>query len=167
MHHIACSQHTIECGHLTFWPLISAKSIRVNRAFTKGRWSRVWLWTQLFTVADHSRHNKKSSKGHAIIVLLISSSSSPLCRELDLLYRHHACSNLLSCLTTLESLSSLVWPILRQCLMIYKRLLCTWVHTNIISLARSILSQEWLSWMKLEDRFVHLPLLLNGQLIDL
>ncbi|CAD6341630.1 unnamed protein product [Miscanthus lutarioriparius] len=37
--------------------------------------------------------------------------------ELDLLYRHHACSNLLSCLTTLESLSSLVCSLPRMIVM--------------------------------------------------
>uniref|UniRef100_A0A0E0CBU2 GPI transamidase component PIG-S n=1 Tax=Oryza meridionalis TaxID=40149 RepID=A0A0E0CBU2_9ORYZ len=37
--------------------------------------------------------------------------------ELDLLYRHHACSNLLSCLTTLESLSSLVQSLPRMIVM--------------------------------------------------
>ncbi|CAL4972568.1 unnamed protein product [Urochloa decumbens] len=37
--------------------------------------------------------------------------------ELDLLYRHHACSNLLSCLTTLESLSSLVHSLPRMIVM--------------------------------------------------
>ncbi|XP_066308211.1 uncharacterized protein [Miscanthus floridulus] len=37
--------------------------------------------------------------------------------ELDLLYRHHACSNLLSCLTTLESLSSLVRSLPRMIVM--------------------------------------------------
>ncbi|KAK8454275.1 hypothetical protein SEVIR_5G425900v4 [Setaria viridis] len=37
--------------------------------------------------------------------------------ELDLLYRHHASSNLLSCLTTLESLSSLVHSLPRMIVM--------------------------------------------------
>uniref|UniRef100_A0ACD5XET6 Uncharacterized protein n=1 Tax=Avena sativa TaxID=4498 RepID=A0ACD5XET6_AVESA len=37
--------------------------------------------------------------------------------ELDLLYRHHACSNLLSCLATLESLSSLVQSLPRMIVM--------------------------------------------------
>ncbi|OEL37400.1 GPI transamidase component PIG-S [Dichanthelium oligosanthes] len=37
--------------------------------------------------------------------------------ELDLLCRHHACSNLLSCLTTLESLSSLVHSLPRMIVM--------------------------------------------------
>ncbi|WVZ67756.1 hypothetical protein U9M48_016796 [Paspalum notatum var. saurae] len=37
--------------------------------------------------------------------------------ELDLLYQHHACSNLLSCLTTLESLSSLVHSLPRMIVM--------------------------------------------------
>lgn len=37
--------------------------------------------------------------------------------ELDLLYRHHACSSLLSCLTTLESLSSLVQSLPRMIVM--------------------------------------------------
>ncbi|XP_062181872.1 uncharacterized protein LOC133886148, partial [Phragmites australis] len=37
--------------------------------------------------------------------------------ELDLLFRHHACSNLLSCLTTLESLSSLVQSLPRMIVM--------------------------------------------------
>nr|CAB3475160.1 unnamed protein product [Digitaria exilis] len=37
--------------------------------------------------------------------------------ELDLLYRHHARSNLLSCLTTLESLSSLVHSLPRMIVM--------------------------------------------------
>ncbi|OAY84457.1 GPI transamidase component PIG-S [Ananas comosus] len=34
--------------------------------------------------------------------------------ELDVLYRHHACSNILSCLTTLESLSNLVQSLPRM-----------------------------------------------------
>ncbi|KAF7039229.1 hypothetical protein CFC21_049272 [Triticum aestivum] len=37
--------------------------------------------------------------------------------ELDLLYRHHACSNLLSCVATLESLSSLVQSLPRMIVM--------------------------------------------------
>ena len=76
-----------------------------------------------------------------------------LCRELDVLSRKHICFNLLSCATTLGSLS---------------RLVCFWIkflHLSVFAgyclfkYCRTFIScryshcQGWLSWMRLENRW--------------